>query len=124
MKKNTLFYFYITLGFIFVTSCTQSTYDDIEADAEPLPEIVTYLDIKPIIDGNCLSCHGNPTQNGAPMSLVTYENVKEAVTNRDLLGRINKNQGEDGFMPQGGSRLSQFEIELISKWDEDGLLEN
>jgi len=124
MKNNNLFYLYITLGFIFVTSCTQSTYDDIEADAGQLPEVVTYLDIKPIIDGNCLNCHGNPPQNGAPMSLVTFENVKEAVTNRDLLERINKNQGEDGFMPQGGSRLSQFEIELISKWDEDGLLEN
>ena len=108
----------------FVTSCTESTYDDIEADAEPLPEVVTYLDIKPTIDNFCLSCHGNPPQNGAPMSLVTYENVKEAVLNRALLDKINKNDGEDGLMPLGGPRLPQATIDLIFQWEVDGLLEN
>ena len=124
MKKNTLFYLFIALGFIFVSSCTKSTYDDIEADAEPLPEVVTYLDIKPTIDNICLSCHGNPPENGAPMSLETYDNVKEAVLNRGLLDRINKNEGEDGIMPLGGPRLPQATIDLIFQWEEDGLLEN
>jgi len=124
MKKYTLFYLFLTLGFLFVTSCTQNTYDDIEADEEPIPEVVTYIDIKPTIDNACLSCHGNPPENGAPMSLVTYDNVKDAVLNRGLLDRINKNEGEDGMMPLGGPRLPQATIDLIFQWEEDGLLEN
>ncbi len=124
MKKHNIFYLIITLGFIIVTSCTESTYDDIEADDEPIPEVVTYLDIKPAIDNNCLNCHSNPPQNGAPMSLVTYDNVVEAVLNRELLDRISRNEGEDGMMPLGGPRLPQSTIDLIFQWEEDGLLEN
>ena len=124
MKKHILFYLFITLGFIFVTSCTQNTYDDIEADEEPFPEVVTYQDIKWTIDNICLSCHGNPPQNGAPMSLETYDNVKQAVLNRGLLDRISKNDGEDGLMPLGGPRLPQSTIDLIFQWEVDGLLEN
>ncbi len=105
-------------------SCTQSTFDDIEADVEPLPEIVTYQEVKPIINNVCLSCHSNPPQNGAPMPLLNYDNVKDAVLSRDLLNKISKNEGEDGLMPLGGPRLPQSSIDLIFQWNENGLLEN
>ena len=124
MKKHPIFYLILSIGFLFVSSCSQSTYDDIEADDEPIPDVVTYLDIKSAIDNNCLNCHSNPPQNGAPMSLVTYDNVVEAVLNRDLLDRISRNEGEDGLMPLGGPRLPQTTIDLIFQWEEDGLLEN
>jgi len=107
-----------------ISSCSQSTYDDIEEETDSIPEIVTYLDVKPIIDGVCLACHSNPPQNGAPMSLVSYENVKEAVQNRDLINKISKNEGDNGLMPLGGPRLPQSSIDLIVKWNIDGLLEN
>ena len=58
------------------------------------------------------------------MSLATYDMVKEAVLNRDLLDRINRNPGDDGLMPLGGPRLPQQTINLLFKWQEDGLLEN
>ncbi len=124
MKKPTLFYLFMALNVISITSCTQSTFDDIVADDEPIPEVVTYLDIKSIIDNNCISCHSNPPQNGAPMPLVTYNNVKEAVLDRGLLDRINRGAEEEGLMPLGGPPLSQPQRELFSKWEEDGLLEN
>ncbi len=123
MKKHFLYCIKVSLCLFLFTSCTQSTYDDIEEE-EIIPELVTYQDIKSTIDNACLNCHSNPTQNGAPMSLVTYENVKDAVLNRDLLGRVNKNDGEDGLMPLGGPRLSQDSIDLLFLWEEDGLLEN
>jgi len=107
-----------------ISSCSQSTYDDIEEEVDPIPEIVTYLDVKPIIDDVCLACHSNPPQNGAPMSLVTYENVKEAILERDLINKISKNEGDNGLMPLGGPRLPQSSIDLIVKWNTDGLLEN
>jgi len=124
MKTNSLFYFFISLGILLFASCSQSTFDDIEVEEEPLPEIVTYQEVKPIIDNVCLSCHSNPPQNGAPMPLLNFDNVKEAILNRDLLNKISKNEGEDGLMPLGGPRLPQSSIDLIFQWSEDGLLEN
>ena len=124
MKNFHTLYLFGVFGFFLFTSCTQNTYDDIETDEEPIPELVTYVNVKPIIDGACLNCHSNPPQNGAPMPLLNYNNVKEAILNRDLLNKISKNEGEDGLMPLGGPRLPQSSIDLISQWEEDGLLEN
>ncbi len=107
-----------------IASCSQSTYDDIEEETNPIPEVVTYQDVKLIIDSVCLACHSNPPQNGAPMALVSFENVKEAVQNRDLINLISKNEGDNGLMPLGGPRLPQSSIDLIVKWNTDGLLEN
>ncbi len=124
MKKYFQHYLLLSIAALLINACASSSFDDIEVDEEPTPEIVTYQDVKPIIDGTCLSCHSNPTQNGAPMPLVNYNNVKEALLDRDLLNKISKNEGEDGLMPLGGPRLPQSSIDLIAKWNTDGLLEN
>ena len=124
MKNKTLLYLYLAFGFLMITSCSQNTFDDIEADEIPLPELVNYQDIKPTIDNICLACHSNPPQNGAPMPLVNYNMVKEAVLNRELLNRISRNPGADGLMPLGGPRLPQQTIDMFFKWEVDGLLEN
>ncbi|MBF4519354.1 hypothetical protein D3C87_2000470 [compost metagenome] len=57
------------------------------------------------------------------MSLVTYEQVKNAVLNRGLLTRISLENGDSSLMPQGGPRLPQATIDIINKWNQDGLLE-
>jgi uncharacterized membrane protein len=115
---------YLVVFVVAITSCTQNTYDDIEPEDDSGLDIITYQEVKPIIDNNCLNCHGNPTQNGAPMSLTTYDDVKESVLNRDLINKISLNDGADGLMPLGGPRLSQSFIDIIVSWEEDGLLEN
>lgn len=122
MKLN-LSHIILAVVFIF-TSCTSTTYDDIEPEDDPGLDTVTYQEVKPIIDNNCLNCHSNPTQNGAPMSLTTYNEVKESVLNRGLISLISLNDGEDGLMPLGGPRLSQDFIDTIVQWEQDGLLEN
>ncbi|MFT4668711.1 MAG: hypothetical protein ACI840_000405 [Ulvibacter sp.] len=122
MKKLAPF---IAMACIVFTSCTSHTYDDIEPqDQEVGPELVIYGDITFIIDNACLSCHSSPPQNGAPMSLTTFMDVKTAVENRGLLDRIRRNEGAGGLMPLGGPRLPQTNIDLIVQWNEDGLLEN
>ncbi|HKX86567.1 MAG TPA: hypothetical protein VJL37_07835 [Flavobacterium sp.] len=95
---------------------------DSESDlTNPVPEIVSYAsDVKPIIENNCLFCHTNPPQNGAPMSLITLLDVRNAIENRGLLDRISRPQGADGMMPNGGTRLPQSSIDLIIKWRDDG----
>ena len=122
MKKLAPF---IAMAVIILTGCSSHTYDDIEPqDIAEDPMLVVYTDVKVIIDNVCLSCHSNPPQNGAPMSLSTYMDVKNAVETRGLLDRISRDEGAGGLMPLGGPRLPQNNIDLIVQWNEDGLLEN
>ena len=57
------------------------------------------------------------------MSLTTYDEVKNSVLEGNLIGRISRNDGADGLMPQGGPRLSQ-DYNTIIQWELDALLEN
>ncbi|NHN25144.1 hypothetical protein FIA58_005570 [Flavobacterium jejuense] len=120
MKKKSI----LTLSMLalLLFSCT----NDSESDLSVVPDIqvVTYNNyVKSVISENCLFCHSSPPQNGAPMQLTTYEDVKNAVLNRGLLDRISRAQGAQGMMPNGGTRLPQTTIDAINKWQEDGLLE-
>ncbi len=73
-------------------------------------------DIKTIMTDKCTSCH-----NGATSSdLTTYATVKAGVA--DILARMNQAEGTPGFMPQGGAKI-QANIDKITKWQSDGLLE-
>lgn len=111
--------------FMFLTlySCTNTSESDL-IDSTPITESITYNEnVKIIIDNNCIICHNNPPVNGAPMPLLTFENVKDAVENRGLISRISSE--DTGFlMPFGGPRLPQNLIDTIIQWEQDGLLEN
>lgn len=104
-------------------SCSYNNEDDLTEEII-IEDFVTYEDnIKPIIDNNCIVCHSNPPINGAPMALTTYNDVKDAVENRDLISRISST--DIGFgMPFGGPRLPQNLIDLVILWETEGLLEN
>lgn len=111
---------------IFLTSCTSSTFDDISEPVQTLPEEedVTFQDVRFVFENVCQACHSNPPQNGAPMPLVSYEDVRDAVLDRGLLDRISREEGAPGLMPLGGPRLPQETIDLLMQWNEDGMLEN
>jgi len=116
-------------GIWLLTACTANTLDDLQPvqvviDDDEDPELVTFQEVGPIFSNNCTICHSNPPQNGAPMPLVTYDNVRDAVENRGLIDRISRQEGASGLMPLGGPRLPQPTIDLVSQWEEDGLLEN
>lgn len=104
-------------------SCTNSSEDDL-IDSNALPNTVTYNDnVKSIIDNNCIQCHSNPAINGASVPLLTYNNVKSAVQNNNLISKIN-GIGPGGLMPFGGPKLPQSLIDLVIKWETDGFIEN
>ena len=112
------------LGVLFALSCTSVSEEDlIESTPIPPEDTINYVShIKTIIDNNCISCHTNPPENGAPMPLLTYDNVREAVENRDLIARISSDNL--GFlMPFGGPRLPQNLIDTIILWEANGLEE-
>ena len=111
------------LFMVLLTNCSYNSEDDL-IEAIVVEDEVTYeANIKSIIDTNCIFCHSNPPVNGAPMALITFENVRDAVENRDLIERISTT--DIGFvMPLGGPRLPQNLIDLVIQWEADGLLEN
>ena len=114
--KNKLIKMYCYGFVIFILNgCTTDSLSDLTAVEEV--EMITYSEnIKSIIDNNCIICHASTPVNGAPMSLTTYENVKEAVLNRGLLDRISRAEGTSGAMPFGGPRLPQNSIDAINEW--------
>lgn len=121
MKKNTFLISTLLLGTLLVSSCSNDSSADL---TDGNLDDVTYTNtVKSIIDNNCISCHAATPVNGAPMSLTTYENVKEAVQNRGLLDRISRAQGEPGMMPNGGTRLPQATIDQVIAWSAQGLNE-
>jgi len=98
--------------FLFnLTSCSSDSDDSPVIIEDP----ITYgTDIAPIMSASCTFCHGNPTTNGAPMSLNTFATVKDAVENRSLIGAV-----ESGFMPPNGE-LSAAQIQKIKDWQSAG----
>ena len=113
---------YFLSPILLLSSCTNVSEDDL-IESTPLPTFVTYeANVKTIIDNNCIGCHANPPVNGAPISLVTYIDVRNAVENSSLIERISTQ--DLGFvMPFGGPRLPQNLIDIVVQWELDGLLE-
>lgn len=108
--------------FFFILSCNNNSEDDL---TNPIITGSTRysIDVKPIIDSKCIMCHATTPVNGAPMPLVTYAQVKEAIENRNLIGKISRPDGDLGLMPYGGPRLPQTSIDIIVDWKASGFLE-
>lgn len=108
---------------LILLGCTNESTSDLIDDG-PIDVEITYdADIKTIIETNCLFCHSLPPQNGAPMSLTSYTDVKNAVLTRGLIDRISRSQGSPGMMPNGGTRLPQQLIDKIVAWEQGGFVE-
>lgn len=121
MNAKTLF-IVLSCATIFV-GCTDDNPSTL-MDNPPVVGATTYnQNVKSIIDNNCVVCHAAVPKNGAPMSLVTYDQVKQAVLSRGLLTRISLENGNSSLMPNGGPRMPQATIDIIVKWEKDGLLE-
>ena len=122
MIKNNLIISVLILGTVLVSSCSDDSSDELSG-IDGLDEVTYTNTVKTIIDNNCIYCHGATPTNGAPMSLTTYQNVKDAVQNRGLLDRISRAQGASGMMPSGGTRLPQAVIDQVFAWSSQGLNE-
>lgn len=117
MKKY-LFSFLVVSGFM-ISSCTTSEIP-LEEEVDPIVETITYVDdVKAIIDNNCTSCHGTVSPE-AGLSLVTFQQVRNAAENGNLIPRMNNATNP---MPPSG-RLSAEVRAIIDKWADDGFLED
>lgn len=78
--------------------------------------------INPLMVNHCNSCHSG-TSPSAGISTEGYANVKTLALNGMLLGTIKHSSGYKA-MPQGASKLSDCNIELIQLWIADGTPNN
>lgn len=116
MKK----FMYLISSAVVLVACESRTYEEI-SDNTPVAEQVTYTqDVKPIIDANCISCH-SPGGAASFQPWTSYNQVKNNIDN--IINRVGRPNGDPQKMPQGGS-LSPTQINIITKWKADGLLEN
>ena len=118
MNFKNLIYMLGTSFLIFACSSGGDDPASPNPDPNPTAKITYNANVKSIIDGNCISCHGSPTSNGAPMSLTTYTQVKNNIN--AIITRINSSTNP---MPQSGL-MPQASRDLIQQWKDDGLLEN
>ena len=113
MKKSILLLLFTCASFL--VSCTTRTYEEIsetETSASP-----TYTaNIEAIIQTNCAGCH---SVGGRFPTLETYDQVKEATQNGDLICRIDQTQSCGNVMPRSGAMPRQT-IDMIILWQKEG----
>jgi hypothetical protein len=86
----------------------------ITVNASNMPTKTTFEgDVRTILTNNgCISCHSD---------LSNYNTSKNRVNL--ILDRIQRQSNQGGFMPQGGIKMQDAQINSIKKWLSDGLLE-
>ena len=96
---------------ICFSGCEKNVEEDHEINTVDCSEVETYYNenVAPILSSNCVGCH--PGQGG--LSLDSYTSVYSAIKSGNVLDRVNRNSGENGFMPQGGQKLSNANLDIL-----------
>jgi hypothetical protein len=118
MKKEFPFPIILLAG-LLLWACSTSSVNEL-TDDNPTEPVTFTADIQPILSNDCMNCHGSVPANGAPNSLVTYDQVRNAVLNEGLINRIN-NAGAP--MPPTGL-LATPTRNLFDLWVEGGFQED
>lgn len=81
--------------------------------------------VQALLQAKCVSCHGSPPAGGAPMSLVTYDDLaapskgNPSITYAALA--ITRMKSTSAPMPPGGPAATAAEVEAMSAWVSAGL---
>lgn len=97
---------------LLVCSCTYNELVPVVPVCEPDEQIFFDL-VQPIIEANCLACHSDGSPNG---DFSNYDELRISILNTDLIDRIQRDVNDVGFMPKGGQKLSEEDIEIITNW--------
>jgi hypothetical protein len=110
----------VILFLIFMNSCEKVVFEPIEIE---LPDTISYsVEIQPIFDENCISCHGG-TVNPDLRADVSYSNLLEG-------GYIDTVNAEGSALIEKlhegvhDSRATLTEKQLILEWIKNGAPDN
>ena len=86
-------------------------------------------DIQPILQQSCVKCHGG-ARPSAGLGLTSYADLLKGAGGRAVVVPGNAGSSQlakvvtQGRMPQGGPKLPQAQIDLITAWEDQGALDN
>lgn len=80
--------------------------------------VLTFADIKPILDGNCIGCHSGPSAK-ARIDLSSHAGVSRVVTAGDPNGSRMMRPVKRGAMPPTGALKPEL-IAKLDQWIKDG----
>jgi len=74
------------------------------------------------MEANCYSCHSaeNAPINGGFYNLQDTSTLKEAVLSGELISAIKHDSQQIPFMPQGGAKLPDCDINKFIRWKNEG----
>lgn len=110
MNSNIQTFIFTLITLVSFIQCT-STNQTNQSQEVPIQKVSYESHIKPIVRNYCLTCHAGKTPS-ARLDLSTYDNLKDATKNGELLKRINDHSNpmpKNGLMPKN-ERL------LFLKW--------
>jgi mono/diheme cytochrome c family protein len=131
MKKLLFPLFAIAIAFsTVIVSCSKDNEQDLSNENPPggggntcdTANMTYTANVLPIISASCYGCHANGSASGG-VSLGSYASLKTQVDNGNLLHVINHDAGYPA-MPQGGTKLSDCNINKIRAWINHGALNN
>ncbi len=101
---------------ICFSGCEKNVEEDHESNTVDCSAVETYYtkNVAPILSSNCIGCHSA----SADLPLDSYTNVYSAIKSGNVLDRVNRNSGDNGFMPQGGQKLSQPNLDTLQTFFE------
>tara|TARA_R110002126_G_scaffold286314_1_gene437900 strand:- start:13781 stop:14140 length:360 start_codon:yes stop_codon:yes gene_type:complete len=112
--RHTFFLLFLTVS---LSACLTNVDELEEIDpgaSDPCADITFAIHIKPIIDSNCVQCHGN---GGNFPNLTTYNGISANAASV-------KSETASRRMPQGNATLTSEEIQAISCWVDAGAFNN
>ena len=90
--------------------------NDITSDCSNVEAYYTE-NVAPILESNCTVCHSGPTPT-AGLSLDSYASVYAAIKSGNIWDRVTRVQGSPGFMPNGGTKLLDANLEILQTFFE------
>ena len=114
----------MAIAMISLSSCTYDALEDSDLSPDDcLSREVSYtVDINPILELSCSSCHNSGFNSGG-VSLDSYEAVKDVADSGRLLGSIKHERGFSA-MPRGAAQFDDCTISLFEDWITQGAPNN
>lgn len=117
MKKVFILGVIIGVSVILFSKChsTKKSMKGVSTtDTTAMAAKVSYSsDVKSIVATNCSPCH-IPDKGGNKKALDNYDAVKANIDS--MIARIERNPGDNGFMPFKRPKLSDSTINLFKQW--------
>lgn len=114
----------LAMGIILCSSCTYDTLEESDLNSNDCfsGEVSYKVDINPILELSCTSCHNSGFSSGG-ISVESYDDVKDVIDSERLLGSI---KHENGFsaMPRGAAQFDDCTISLFEEWIAQGAPNN